>query len=596
MESNVSINHWKAKQELRIAVQQLQNRGLVHSAAWAAELLTQIELNEEDSDDEGALDPRLNDDPPEDICLLALSYFNLKEYDRAAYCLKVQKATSSYALFLRGYATFLAGEKRKEEETLEKSDPMEKSQVINKNLKELQAEFRQLKEDGKLDGFGLFLYGLVLKERDRPKEARGILCESVNKYPWNWSAWKQLSSLCKDKDVMPNLEVNTHWMKLFFLADVLLELHQHEHEEVLHLLDALSQQFPKSTHVLAQQAMAHYNKREFDEAQNLFEDLRELDPYRLENMDSYSNILYVKESKAELSYLAQEVVRNNKYRSQTCCIIGNYYSLKGKHEKAVQYFKRALKLDPDYLSAWTLMGHEYVELRNTSASIEAYRRAVDIDPCDYRAWYGLGQTYEILQMHNYSLYYFRKATKLRPYDPRMWCAMAESYERLGRIEDAIKCYLRAEGNQDREGIALNKLAKLYKKMEDHKMAALYYKKVLERTEESDGSECTEAGTEVGPDVVEALLYLAEYCKNDQNYEESVSYCNRLLDIGGPIREDAKSLLMEIEQLKKHKSSMNDASIVDTSPIQLEQSSELFLSSYVPFSGFSRSGQHERDEE
>ena len=55
------------------------------------------------------------------------------------------------------------------------------------------------------------------------------------------------------------------------------------------------------------------------------------------------------------------------------------------------YFKRALQLDSHYLSAWTLMGHEYVEIRNTAAAIEAYRRALDINSRDYRAWYGLGQ-------------------------------------------------------------------------------------------------------------------------------------------------------------------------------------------------------------
>ena len=36
-----------------------------------------------------------------------------------------------------------------------------------------------------------------------------------------------------------------------------------------------------------------------------FEALSERDPHRLQNMDTYSNILYVKECKAELSYLAQ---------------------------------------------------------------------------------------------------------------------------------------------------------------------------------------------------------------------------------------------------------------------------------------------------
>jgi len=55
---------------------------------------------------------------------------------------------------------------------------------------------------------------------------------------------------------------------------------------------------------------------------------------------------------------------------------GNYYSLRSQHEKAALYFQRALKLNPNYLSAWTLMGHEYMELKQTSAAIQAYRQAI----------------------------------------------------------------------------------------------------------------------------------------------------------------------------------------------------------------------------
>jgi tetratricopeptide (TPR) repeat protein len=56
--------------------------------------------------------------------------------------------------------------------------------------------------------------------------------------------------------------------------------------------------------------------------------------------------------------------------------VGNHYSLRAEHEKAVKYFRRAIQLDRTYLSAWTLMGHEYVEMKNSHAAIEAYRRAV----------------------------------------------------------------------------------------------------------------------------------------------------------------------------------------------------------------------------
>jgi len=69
------------------------------------------------------------------------------------------------------------------------------------------------------------------------------------------------------------------------------------------------------------------------------------DPYRFENMDTYSNILYIKENQGELANLALRCFNTNKYTAETCCVIGNYYSLLGEHLKAILYFKKALKLD-----------------------------------------------------------------------------------------------------------------------------------------------------------------------------------------------------------------------------------------------------------
>ena len=57
-------------------------------------------------------------------------------------------------------------------------------------------------------------------------------------------------------------------------------------------------------------------------------------------------------------------------------MIGNYYSSRADHTKAIMYFKRSLMLNREYLPAWTLMGHEFVELKNSHAAIEAYRKAI----------------------------------------------------------------------------------------------------------------------------------------------------------------------------------------------------------------------------
>jgi anaphase-promoting complex subunit 8 len=106
-------------------------------------------------------------------------------------------------------------------------------------------------------------------------------------------------------------------------------------------------------------------------------------------MDYYSNVLYVRRKHAKLAELAHHMLKINKYSPETCTCIGNYYSMNGDREKAIENFSRALKLDSNYSPAWTLLGHEYVDSCNPKAAIQVYRKAVDINPKDYRAWYFL---------------------------------------------------------------------------------------------------------------------------------------------------------------------------------------------------------------
>jgi anaphase-promoting complex subunit 8 len=178
-------------------------------------------------------------------------------------------------------------------------------------------------------------------------------------------------------------------------------------------------------------------------AEQHFTRLLALHPHRLDSLDHYSNILYVLNLRPKLAFLAHLCSSVDKFRPESCVVIGNYYSLLSMHEKAVQYFRRALTLDRSCLSAWTLMGHEYVELKNTHAAIESYRRAVDVNRRDYRAWYGLGQTYEMLEMHTYSLWYYKKAAGLRPWDGKMWMAVGSCLQKMGRERDGIKALKRA---------------------------------------------------------------------------------------------------------------------------------------------------------
>lgn len=125
-------------------------------------------------------------------------------------------------------------------------------------------------------------------------------------------------------------------MKNIFFASFSLE--KFKNTVCVEALNNLLYFFGNSNYILNQIANAFYNNQEFDSAQDWFERLLKIDPYRYESLDTYSNILYIKENQSQLANLALQAFSNNKYVPETCCVVGNYYSLMNDHAKAITYF------------------------------------------------------------------------------------------------------------------------------------------------------------------------------------------------------------------------------------------------------------------
>lgn len=186
------------------------------------------------------------------------------------------------------------------------------------------------------------------------------------------------------------------------------------------------------------------------------------------------------------------------------------------------YYKRALTLNKNCLSAWTLMGHEFVELKNSHAAIESYRRAVDTNPRDFRAWYGLGQAYEVLDMHLYALYYYQRATSLQPLDTRMWQAIGNCYEKNEKYEEAFKSFEKAlqiesfnKSNEveSHEPHISYRLATLSDKIGNLGDTYTYMKLCLE----------LEQDWGISDETSKARLWLARHALKNKRYEEAHNY-------------------------------------------------------------------------
>ncbi|KAL2315127.1 Anaphase-promoting complex subunit Apc8 [Schizosaccharomyces pombe] len=532
-------------------ISECSERGLVYAVRWAAEMLNGMNPIEMEHipfsstpTGEFDLDPdmaneKLLEVEEKNIYLLAKSYFDCKEFERAAYTL--QNCKSSKSIFLRLYSKYLAGEKKSEEENETLLNTNLTLSSTNREFYYISEVLESLHYQGNKDPYLLYLSGVVYRKRKQDSKAIDFLKSCVLKAPFFWSAWLELSLSIDSLETLTTVVSqlpSTHIMTKIFYVYASHELHQVNSSAYEKLAEA-EIIFPNSRYLKTQRALLTYDSRDFDEAESLFENILTNDPYRLDDMDTYSNVLFVLENKSKLGFLAQVASSIDKFRPETCSIIGNYYSLLSEHEKAVTYFKRALQLNRNYLSAWTLMGHEYVELKNTHAAIESYRLAVDVNRKDYRAWYGLGQTYEVLDMHFYALYYFQRATALRPYDQRMWQALGNCYEKIDRPQEAIKSYKRALLGSQTNSSILVRLGNLYEELQDLNSAASMYKQCI-KTEE----------TEISPETIKARIWLARWELGKKNYREAELYLSEVLN-GDLELEEAKALLRELRSRMEH---------------------------------------------
>ena len=363
---------------------------------------------------------------------------------------------SQKSLFLALYARYIAGEKRKDEEAEMVLGPNDGGQTANRELSNLtnlldtyftsqNGPYLESYSEGWLE----YLYGIILSKAGNERAAREWLVHAVRRNPCHWGAWEELAALLPsgndalDRQIMESIPPSV--MKFSFIVHSCLDLSvsSPDRQLAVEILNALLLEFPTNAFLLTAQALLCYHGKDYEPAANIFQALLIAHPFRLNALDHYSNILYVLQDRPKLSFLAHVATSTDKFRPETCCIVGNYYSLCSQHEKAVMYFRRALILDKNYTKAWIMMGHEYVEMKNTHAAIESYRRAVELNRKEYTGWYGLGQAYELLDMAFYALFYFQRAATLRPYDDKMWRAVGECYFKMGRLEQSIQAYKRA---------------------------------------------------------------------------------------------------------------------------------------------------------
>lgn len=242
------------KYDLLKGIHECSQRGLNQSTKWLAELnqsIADVKLPPE-----SVADITYGCEDETDVYLLAKSYFDLKEYDRCSYF--TRKCTKPKTQFLHYYASYLSIEKKRLDNMTDDSCPPDPTK--NETLRALCATLKNKYYVDELDGYCLYLYGIVLRKLELIPLAVDVFTKAVNKEPILWAAWQELGQTVPDKEKLSLIQLPEHWMKQFFLAHTALEQLNND-EAMLMYCNLREQGFSKSSYLLAQTAIAHHNRR-----------------------------------------------------------------------------------------------------------------------------------------------------------------------------------------------------------------------------------------------------------------------------------------------------------------------------------------------
>jgi tetratricopeptide (TPR) repeat protein len=115
----------------------------------------------------------------------------------------------------------------------------------------------------------------------------------------------------------------------------------------------------------------------------------------------------------------------------------------GKLEEAIEAYKKALAIKPDYADAYYNMGNTLKQQGKLADAVDAYRKALFIKPDYTDAYYNMGVTFKRQNNLEDAVDAYRKALLIKPDHVDAYNNMGVALQEQGRLEEAIEAFTEA---------------------------------------------------------------------------------------------------------------------------------------------------------
>jgi tetratricopeptide (TPR) repeat protein/uncharacterized caspase-like protein len=209
----------------------------------------------------------------------------------------------------------------------------------------------------------------------------------------------------------------------------------------------------------------------------------------------------------------EEAFRLDPTYSHAALYLGRAYDALYEQEKAVQWYRKAIEIDPDYLEARSSFGGMLLGMNNVDEAIRQFNAVTARDKKNQMAFYLQAQAYRMKEMYPESIESARKAIQLNPANAEAHFWLAESLRMSGKAAESSREY--------EEYLRLSDFdSKLAGKLNYYVAGYLI----------GFGRKKRAAQTDIWKDL-RSLAYfgLCENSKNLKQYEMAIGQCRRALN-------------------------------------------------------------------
>jgi predicted O-linked N-acetylglucosamine transferase (SPINDLY family) len=141
--------------------------------------------------------------------------------------------------------------------------------------------------------------------------------------------------------------------------------------------------------------------------------------------------------------------------------LGNSLKKSGELPAAIEAFRKAIELRPDFVEAWNNLGNALKQSGKLAEAVPAYQRAIALRPGDAEAYFNLGNTFGLVEQMGEAIAAYRRAIAVRPDAGYVYANLGNALRESGELDEAIACYRRAVELEQNRIAAGNLLYTLY---------------------------------------------------------------------------------------------------------------------------------------